>query len=85
MPKEAVLFGCLIITGKKGASKYYEDVMIDDDYKFIEDEGNIDKIITLIKNMLTNYEEYIHSFEKYKKHVLLLEENFIKKINEEFK
>lgn len=85
MPKEAVLFGCLIITGKKGASRYYEDVMIDDDFKFSEDEKNIDKIIALIKDMLNNYEQYVNRFAKYKEHVLLLENTFKNNVVKEFK
>lgn len=84
MPKEAVLFGCLIITGRKGASNFYNDVMIDDKYKFNEDKDKIGEIINLIKDMLAHYEKYVPDFKVYKNHVLSLENCFESDINKIF-
>lgn len=78
MPKEAVLFGCLIITGRRGASNYYGDVSIDDSFKFLETDENIYNIISLIRSMLNNYDFFINRFADYRNVVINLEDNFIK-------
>lgn len=77
MPKEAVLYDCLIITGKKGASNFYEDVVISDTYKFEEKAENIQKIINLINRMFMEYDDMLIDFQNYKKRVLELEESFV--------
>lgn len=74
MPKEAVLFGCAIITGKHGASAYYGDVPIPDKYKFEDNE--INEIIEMIDYIFANYQSIISDFEDYKNRVLSLEDGF---------
>lgn len=84
MPKEAVLFGCAILTGKSGASAYYDDVPISNKYKIEASSGNINKIIEKIDYMLKNYESIIKDFEVYKDTVLRLETNFIAQLENIF-
>lgn len=80
MPKEAVLFGCSILTGKNGASAYYGDVPISNNYKVESKIGNITLIISKIEYMMENYESIIFDFEDYKNTVLKLEDNFINQL-----
>lgn len=66
LPREAVLHDCCIITGKNGASAYYEDVPINDKYKFNTIESNIPIIKKTIKNIMDNYDSISKEFENYK-------------------
>lgn len=84
IPKEAVLNGCLVLTGRNGASDFYNDVVIPDKYKIDSSVENISKICDTIKYMLENYSNIIHDFEKYKNTVLNLEYNFIENIKKYF-
>ena len=85
IPKEAVINGCCIITGKYGASAFYKDVPILDKYKIDAKEENIDKIIDKIKDLLENYELKVTEYEGYRNTILNLENNFIRQISEIFK
>lgn len=78
MPKEAVLFGCNIITGKHGASQYFNDVPIPSRWKF--DDNQEIEISKAIKKLINNYEKYNDNFEIYKKRVINLENEFINKL-----
>lgn len=80
IPKEAVLFGCCVITGRNGASNFYGDVPIPDEYKFADYAGQADLIITKIRDILDNYEARKHDFEEYRKTVIDLEGNFKKSL-----
>lgn len=83
MPKEAVLYGCLIITGKHGASFYHGDVPIPDDYKFDENK-EVDKIVEKMKCCIKNYEECYDDFKEYRETVINLENNFMKSLKNIF-
>lgn len=84
IPKEAVINGCCIITGKYGASNYYKDVPILDKYKIEAKEENIEKIILKIKDLIDNYDKNIEDFETYRNVVWNLEDNFIESIKKIF-
>lgn len=85
IPKEAVINGCCVITGKYGASNYYNDVPILDKYKIDAKEENIEKIILQIKDLINNYDNRVEDFCEYRKVIWNLENNFIKTIKEIFK
>lgn len=76
IPKEAALFGCCVITGRNGASNFYGDVPIPDEYKFADYAGQADLIVAKIRDVLKNYETKKPDFEEYRKTVLALEGNF---------
>lgn len=82
MPKEAVLFGCAVITGRNGASNYYGDVPISDEYKFADFQNQTSEIVEKIRKILVNYDSRINDFDAYRKTVLGLEENFIESLKE---
>ena len=82
IPKEAALFGCCIITGRNGASNYYGDVPIPDEYKFADYMSQTDVIIEKIRDVLKYYDVCKSNFENYRKMVLALEENFMNSLKE---
>ena len=79
IPKEAVLYGCLIITGRHGASNFYGDVPIPDKYKFFDDD--LERIVLMINRCLTEYSSCYHDFDEYRATILALEPNFEKSLN----
>ncbi len=82
IPKEAALFGCCVITGRNGASNYYSDVPIPDEYKFADYEGQVDQIIEKMRDILMNYETKKSDFDAYRNTVLALEQNFMRSLKE---
>ena len=84
IPKEAVVCGMCIITGRNGASNYHGDVPIPDKYKFKKYKNQLDDISTAIKHLMENYSDRVNEFDEYRKTVYNLEENFIKQIKEVF-
>ena len=77
MPKEAVLFGCVVITGRFGASSCYGDVPIPDDYKFADPGKDKNLIIERIRYVLEHYSELKADFDEYRNTVISLEKNFL--------
>lgn len=66
IPREAAISGCCVIVGKNGSAKFYEDVPLEDDFKFTASRKNIPLIIEKIKNCFDNYEEEVKKFAKYR-------------------
>ncbi len=83
-PREAAMCGCCIITGKRGAAKYYEDVTIEDEFKFEDKKRNINKIIEKIELCLNDYENQNKKFNNYRKVISTEKEKFIKDIEKIF-
>lgn len=65
-PREAAFSGCCIITDKKGSAAFYDDVPIKEEYKFNDDDSNIDSIIKKIEYCLFDYEIAFKDFEDYR-------------------
>lgn len=70
LPREAVMHDCCIITGRNGASAYFEDVPINDKYKFDAKDANIPMIRNRIHDIMNNYVSLSPEFETYKNIVL---------------
>lgn len=85
MPKEAVLFGCAIITGKHGASNYYGDVSIPNEFKLNEKDIKISEVGKKIEESLKNYDNLYSRFDEYRNVVLSLEDSFMISLNKIFK
>ena len=84
IPKEAVLYGCAIITGKRGAASFHKDVPIPDEYKFGNPIKQIDEIAEKIRFVLRNYEKVYSDFDEYRETILNLEKNFTKSLGNIF-
>lgn len=67
LPREAVLHDCCILTGRFGASQYYEDVPIGDNFKYDITTSNIQQIANQIIHILDNYEDMNRQFDLYRK------------------
>ena len=84
IPKEAVLYGCAIMTGRRGASNFHGDVPIPDEYKFENPEKQMEDIVQKLRFMLNNYEKINSDFDEYRNTVLNLERNFIESLKKVF-
>ena len=73
IPKEAVLYGCAVITGKRGASSFHGDVPIPDEYKFGKPNKQIHEKNKKIRFVLQNYEKVYSDFDEYRETILNLE------------
>lgn len=63
IPREAVLHGCCLVTGRFGASAFYEDVPIPGTYKFDLENGHPwEDIVHLVRDIFANYEFHAGHF-----------------------
>ena len=76
LPRECAMNGLCIITGKKGSARFYEDVWIDNKYKFDNKENEIDNIVSCLKETIENYEEAINDFRLYRYMISLEKSEF---------
>ena len=83
-PREAVLLGSAIITGKKGAAKNNVDVPISDEFKFDDDIKLLPNIKTKIHEVLDNYDSIITKFSDFKKEIQNEKEVFNQEIDNAF-
>lgn len=84
LPREAAISGCCIITGKRGSAGYYEDVSIENKYKFDDNIEMIPNILSQIQSCLNNYDENITHFEFYRRKIQNEHQLFIDEINNIF-
>lgn len=76
IPREAAISGCCVITGMQGAAAYQKDVSISTEFKFKDDDRNINKIIDKIHEIFGNYEEHYRKFHSYCQLILNEEKKF---------
>ena len=67
IPREAAVSGCVVITNKKGSANYFEDVTIDELYKFEDVLSNKEKFVNLIDDVFLNFPDHSDKFEAYRK------------------
>lgn len=80
MPREAAINGCCILVGKRGSAKYFEDVPISDFYKI--SETNINEIVSKIKVILEQYEEFTNDFDFYREMILKEKQIFCQEVSD---
>ncbi|WP_143317773.1 hypothetical protein [Clostridium sp. HBUAS56017] len=85
IPREAAICKCCVITGRKGSANYYEDVPIDDSFKFQDDESNINVILDRITQCFDNFEIEMEKFHKYRDIIRRSEMEFEEQIVDIFK
>ncbi len=83
-PREAAILGCIVITGKKGAANFYNDVKIKDEYKFEDKDKNLRNIINKIEECFEKYDEKINDFKEYREMIHGEERKFEKDIEKIF-
>ncbi len=77
-PREAVVLGNCLITGRKGSANNNLDIPIDSLYKFNEDNSSIEQISDKMKYVLTNYEVCLRDFDDYRHSILKEKQKFEK-------
>jgi hypothetical protein len=85
IPREAAISGCCVITSKRGSAKYYEDVTINDEFKFEDIDKNVPLIVNKIKDCILNYKENSDKFNFYREKIKKEQQNFISDIKNIFK
>lgn len=83
-PREAVMQGVAVITGRNGSAKFHEDVPIPEKYKFDRDVGNIPQIVERILDLFQNYEMLRADFDDYRAFVADDKKRFLKQIDDLF-
>ena len=84
IPREAVILGCCVITGKRGSAAFFEDVPIPDEYKYEDREENIPKIVDKIKDCFENYEGRYKDFEHYRQIIKNEPQKFVEDLKKIF-
>lgn len=84
IPREAVISGCCIITGKRGAAYYNEDVPILEEYKYADPLNSIEDILNKIRECLSDYEMKTADFENYRDIIRKEKSVFLSQIRELF-
>lgn len=69
IPREAVMAGGCLITGRRGAAANEVDIPIDEDLKFEDTEENIPNIIAKIRGLLANYEQEVERYAAYRQKI----------------
>lgn len=84
IPREAVMCGCCVITGREGSANFYNDVPILEKYKFDGTIENVNEIINVINKCIKNYDGEILNFKKYQEVVRKEKDIFKKDVSEIF-
>lgn len=82
--REAAINGCCIITGKSGAAFFYEDVPINEEYKYDAKKSNITNIKRKIQFVFNNYTKCYNDFEYLRKQIIQEKNVFQKEIDNIF-
>lgn len=69
IPREAASCGCCVITNKKGSAAFFDDVPIQEEYKFEDVHGSYDRIAVLLQDICENYEVHMKQFESYRQFI----------------
>lgn len=82
IPREAVMAGCCLITGKRGAAANEVDIPIAEDLKFEDTEENIPRIVAKIRELLANYEQETDRYAAYRRKIMQEPELFCQQVRE---
>lgn len=85
IPREALISGCCVIVGKSGSANFYEDVSLENEFKFALNDKDIPLIVKKIIDCLDNYEVEVKKNLKYLESVKNEQSKFIEDINKIFK
>ena len=83
-PREAAILGCCVITNRRGAAGFHQDVGIMDEYKFNDDKTGLAAIGQKISEILSNYDEKVADFHSYRKTIRHEEAVFEKSLRQIF-
>jgi hypothetical protein len=84
IPREALVSGVCLLTGRDGTSAFKEDLGIPEQYKLHENEMQDDKIINLINHLMDNYETVSLEFVDFRSFVVNEKNNMIENVKKLF-
>jgi hypothetical protein len=84
IPREAAILNCCIITGQRGSAKYFEDIAIDDKYKFADKKSSIPQITRMIHQCIDDYDNEAEHFVAYKERILNEKNVFLQEVHNIF-
>ncbi|MCR5674237.1 MAG: hypothetical protein K6G16_00865 [Lachnospiraceae bacterium] len=84
IPREAAMSGCVVITGRRGAAAFREDVPIPEKYKLSEEENTCEDVLRMIRQSLADYETAVSDFADYRKRIAAEKEQFIRDVRDLF-
>jgi hypothetical protein len=67
IPREAAIFGCVVITNMKGSAENNIDVQIDSEFKV--KENNSPEFVQRLQEVLYNYDSYYEKQDNYRKKI----------------
>lgn len=70
IPREALVSGVCLITGRNGTSAFKEDLGIPEKYKLNDNETDTEKVIKLIHHTMKNYETVYEDFFPFRAFVI---------------
>lgn len=76
IPREAAVCGCIVITNKKGSAKYFEDVPIDESYKFENVLHTPELFKERVESIFNNYATHSANFKPYRDKIIMEEQKF---------
>lgn len=72
LPREAVMAGCCIITGRQGSANYFEDVSIPDVYKLNDNNyAYLQEFGPLVKSIFENHKYHSELFNSYRDKIIM--------------
>ena len=84
IPREAAISGCVVITGKRGAAAFAEDVCIPNQYKFDEAHAKKEDIISCIRDCICNFDAHKVDFDGYRSYIRNEHQQFIADVKKIF-
>lgn len=84
LPRESVINGLCVITGKEGASGFFEDIPLDSIYKIEAKDHNLSNISLLINDIFNNYESHTCNFRYWRNLIAQEKEEFYENIKNAF-
>lgn len=84
IPREAAILGCCIITNKKGAAAFYEDLPIPEKYKIEDKVENLEVISERIKDCLNNFYVRYNDFNVYREMIRNEKQRFLNDLEKVF-
>mgnify|MGYP004642941243 CR=1 FL=1 len=81
LPREAAMGGCCILTSKNGSANFFEDVPIDDKYKFLRKRSSINDIVRLVESIMEDYNTHSRDFDAYRRYISMQPTIFEQDVN----
>jgi len=84
IPREALVSGVCLLTGRDGTAGFKEDLGIPEKYKLQADETQIEKVTELIHHAMNNYDAVFSEFSDFRAFVMNEKQNMIENVKKLF-